>query len=45
MGDVKGYSVTAFWPKQEFDFSTGGMSKIGFTRRWRTFMSFESYAW
>lgn len=24
MGDVSGYSVTAFWPKQEFDFSNGG---------------------
>ncbi|MEM1244952.1 MAG: hypothetical protein AAGK22_01210 [Acidobacteriota bacterium] len=25
MGDVEGYSVTAFWPKQEFDFSRGGV--------------------
>ncbi len=25
MGDVEGYSVTAFWPKQEFDFSNGGV--------------------
>jgi hypothetical protein len=24
MGEVDGYSVTAFWPRQEFDFSTGG---------------------
>ncbi len=24
MGDVDGYSVTSFWPKQEFDFSSGG---------------------
>ncbi|MEM8747599.1 MAG: hypothetical protein AAGF91_12925, partial [Actinomycetota bacterium] len=23
MGDVEGYSVTAFWPRQEFDFSNG----------------------
>ncbi len=23
MGDVDGYSVTAFWPKQEFDFASG----------------------
>ena len=25
MGDVEGYSVTAFWPKQEFDFADGGV--------------------
>ncbi len=25
MGDVEGYSVTAFWPRQEFDFSQGGV--------------------
>lgn len=25
MGDVEGYSVTAFWPRQEFDFSDGGV--------------------
>jgi hypothetical protein len=25
MGDVEGYSVTAFWPKQEFDFTSGGV--------------------
>jgi hypothetical protein len=25
MGDVEGYSVTAFWPRQEFDFSYGGV--------------------
>jgi hypothetical protein len=25
MGDVEGYSVTAFWPRQEFDFSEGGI--------------------
>jgi hypothetical protein len=25
MGDVEGYSVTAFWPRQEFDFSQGGI--------------------
>lgn len=25
MGDVEWYSVTAFWPKQEFDFSDGGI--------------------
>ena len=25
MGDVEGYSVTAFWPKQEFNFSGGGV--------------------
>jgi hypothetical protein len=25
MGDVEGYSVTSFWPKQEFDFSNGGV--------------------
>lgn len=24
MGDVEGYSMTSFWPRQEFDFSTGG---------------------
>lgn len=24
MGEVEGYSVSAFWPKQEFDFSNGG---------------------
>lgn len=24
MGEVDGYSVTAFWPRQEFDFSQGG---------------------
>jgi len=24
MGDVEGYSVTSFWPLQEFDFSNGG---------------------
>ena len=24
MGDVEGYSVTAFWPRQEFDFAKGG---------------------
>lgn len=24
MGDVEAYSVTAFWPRQEFDFSEGG---------------------
>lgn len=24
MGDVEAYSVTAFWPRQEFDFSQGG---------------------
>ena len=25
MGHVEGYSVTAFWPKQEFDFAQGGV--------------------
>lgn len=25
MGDVEGYSVTAFWPRQEFDFTDGGV--------------------
>lgn len=25
MGEVEGYSVTAFWPRQEFDFSQGGI--------------------
>ena len=25
MGDVEGYSVTSFWPQQEFDFSNGGI--------------------
>lgn len=25
MGDVEGYSVTSFWPRQEFDFSNGGV--------------------
>ncbi|MEK9500824.1 hypothetical protein WI372_07535 [Gemmatimonadota bacterium DH-20] len=25
MGDVEGYSVTAFWPRQEFDFADGGV--------------------
>ncbi len=25
MGDVEGYSVTAFWPRQEFEFSYGGV--------------------
>lgn len=25
MGDVEGYSVSAFWPRQEFDFSGGGV--------------------
>lgn len=25
MGDVEGYSVTAFWPKQAFDFAAGGV--------------------
>ncbi len=25
MGDVSGYSVTAFWPKQEFNFANGGV--------------------
>lgn len=25
MGDVEGYSVSAFWPRQEFDFSAGGV--------------------
>jgi hypothetical protein len=25
MGEVEGYSVTAFWPRQEFDFSQGGV--------------------
>lgn len=25
MGDVEGYSVTAFWPRQEFDFAEGGV--------------------
>ncbi len=25
MGDVEGYSVTSFWPKQEFDFTGGGI--------------------
>ena len=24
MGDVEGYSVTSFWPRQEFDWSDGG---------------------
>lgn len=24
MGEVAGYSVTAFWPRQEFDFTNGG---------------------
>ncbi|MEM9891856.1 MAG: hypothetical protein AAF962_13405 [Actinomycetota bacterium] len=24
MGDVEGYSVSAFWPRQEFDFGDGG---------------------
>jgi hypothetical protein len=24
MGDVQGYSVSAFWPRQEFDFADGG---------------------
>lgn len=24
MGDVEGYSVTSFWPRQEFDFADGG---------------------
>lgn len=24
LGDVSGYSVSAFWPRQEFDFSNGG---------------------
>ncbi len=25
MGEVEGYSVTSFWPRQEFDFSNGGV--------------------
>ena len=25
LGDVEGYSVSAFWPKQDFDFSEGGV--------------------
>jgi len=25
MGEVEGYSVTSFWPRQEFDFSDGGI--------------------
>lgn len=25
MGEISGYSVTTFWPKQEFDFSAGGV--------------------
>ncbi len=25
MGHVEGYSVTSFWPRQEFDFSAGGV--------------------
>jgi len=25
MGSVEGYSVTSFWPRQEFDFSEGGV--------------------
>ncbi|MEM9566527.1 MAG: hypothetical protein AAGA93_28160 [Actinomycetota bacterium] len=25
MGDVEGYSVSAFWPRQEFDFADGGV--------------------
>ncbi len=25
LGDVSGYSVSAFWPKQDFDFSNGGV--------------------
>ncbi|MCB0132439.1 MAG: hypothetical protein KDD78_16370, partial [Caldilineaceae bacterium] len=25
MGDVSGYSVTSFWPKQEFNFADGGV--------------------
>ncbi len=25
MGDVSGYSVTSFWPRQEFDFANGGV--------------------
>lgn len=25
MGDVSGYSVSAFWPRQEFDFADGGV--------------------
>ncbi|NJN64814.1 MAG: hypothetical protein HC882_07985 [Acidobacteria bacterium] len=25
MGDVEGYSVSAFWPRQEFDFAEGGV--------------------
>lgn len=25
MGDVSGYSVTSFWPRQEFDFADGGV--------------------
>lgn len=25
MGDVSGYSVTSFWPRQEFDFGNGGV--------------------
>jgi hypothetical protein len=25
MGDVEGYSSTAFWPRQEFDFAAGGV--------------------
>ncbi len=25
MGDVEGYSVSSFWPKQAFDFATGGV--------------------
>ena len=25
MGEVEGYSVTSFWPRQEFDFANGGV--------------------
>jgi len=25
MGEVEGYSSTAFWPRQEFDFAAGGI--------------------
>ncbi|MCP4424509.1 MAG: hypothetical protein GY803_08465 [Chloroflexi bacterium] len=40
MGDVSAYTVTAFWPRQEFDFSEGGILEFdvnindGHTRTW-----------
>ncbi len=39
MGEVEGYSVTTFWPRQEFDFASGG------TLEWDVNLNTQSRNW